>query len=181
MPTGTLVLPNPSDVRLNVGYGAGGTEFFGTMVAPQLLPTADDNSPAEIAAQLLVLLGYGTDSDTWPVYATNEPSSPDNCITVKDTDGKGEGRVATGELQEHQGIQIRVRSADHPTGWAKCTALRNGMATGFYDRTVVIGARQYLVHCFANIGRILPLGKDTPATKRSVFTINALISYTKVA
>lgn len=41
MPVGTLVLPDPSDVRLGVGYGADGTEFVGTLYAPT---TAQANS-----------------------------------------------------------------------------------------------------------------------------------------
>ncbi len=40
MPTGTLVLPAPSDVRLGVGYGAGGTELFGTLIVPPTLSNA---------------------------------------------------------------------------------------------------------------------------------------------
>lgn len=31
MPTGTLVVPSPSDVRLGVQYGADGTEYTGTL------------------------------------------------------------------------------------------------------------------------------------------------------
>lgn len=38
MPVGTLVLPNPSDVRYGVQYGANGTEFTGTLYPPFVPP-----------------------------------------------------------------------------------------------------------------------------------------------
>lgn len=142
------------------------------------------NSQAEIAAQLLVDLGFGTDPLTfqaWPVYSTAEPSAPDNCITVKDTDGTSEGRsMVDGELQEHFGVQVRVRSTTHPTGWQKALAVREALAKNLYDRTVTIGSSQYLVHCAAKISRVLSLGKDTPSTKRSIFTVNAVLALTSL-
>lgn len=46
MPVGTLVIPDPADVRSGVGYGAGGTQYTGTYVSPSAPPPPPANLPS---------------------------------------------------------------------------------------------------------------------------------------
>lgn len=134
------------------------------------------DSPAEIIRQLLIDLNLATVSATWPVYATGEPASPDNCITVYDTVGFSDGRsMIDGELWTHYGFQVRVRSKDHNTGWLKADSIRTTLAQSVYERTVAIDDEHYFVHCIARIGQVLPLGKERGVSERSLFTLNATV------
>lgn len=182
--TGNLVLPIPADVLLGVGYGTLGTQYVGTLVIPSITPTTDEllyDSPASVVAWLLVALNQGTSPlnnplQNWPVYSTNEPSSPDNCITVFDTSGRDDGRIMqTGNRSEHPGVQIRVRSNDAQQGYLKARAICVAVDTGFYDFAVTVNTNEYVVHGIYRSSNVLALGKNLPNDKRSVFTINATL------
>lgn len=143
-------------------------------------------SPAEIVQQLLVnhalgVLGSPGSKAEWQVYASNEPDTPDNAVTVYDTSGSDAGRVmVTGELQGMYGVQIRVRSATHRLGYAKANQIWVAVAEEVRLEDVVIGAFRYRVAAFSNTGDILTLGKG-PGDKRSSFTINTFASIRKLA
>src|SRR5215472_5350045 len=92
------------------------------------------NSPAEIVRAALIEVGVADDpspwmdlvngnggvkpSNTmWPVFVWGEPSNPDNCITLYDTDGIDHGQSMVDlQLFAHYGIQVRIRSTDQRTG-----------------------------------------------------------------
>lgn len=150
------------------------------------------HSPAKILAQLLIDLGvasapsYSPDGhyngDPWPVFTSSEPDSPDACLTLKNTEGQDDGRaMIDGDPWYHYGFQLRIRAVDEPTGFAKADALRYSMAKNVYDRVVTIVDKDnptgvsYAVHCITHIGQILGLGTDAPSTKRSLFTVNAML------
>jgi hypothetical protein len=142
------------------------------------------HSPAQITREVLVHHNLGTHPDevdptrdNWPVYASGEPPTPDNCITVYDTQGIDGGRtMSDGERQEHNGVQIRVRSIDHETGFTKARQIAVAFDESMYDTGAAIGASSYNVHSYTRTGDVIPLGKATPNSKCSLFTINALIS-----
>lgn len=142
------------------------------------------HSPAQIVARLLATLGLGaypdgTNAQTWPVYAAGEPDAPDSVITVYDTDGRGHGRSQIdGERQQHHGIQVRVRAGTHALGWPKAQAVAEALDTAVYDAPVTVGGRNYLVHAITRTTDVLALGKGEAGTRRSVFTVNALVSLT---
>lgn len=138
------------------------------------------HSPADVVRQLLVDLGLGTEpsaAGAWPVYATGEPASPDAVITVYDTAGTNDGRsMVSGELFGHAGVQVRVRAATHAAGWTKADTVQEALAEDVYQRTVHVGAATYLVHSLNRIGDVLAIGKESPTSKRSVFTLNMVVS-----
>lgn len=150
------------------------------------------HGPADVARWALVAKGAGSDPDdtdpdtgkpvgAWPIYASGEPPSPDNCLTLTDTAARSDGASMTdGEEYLHWGVQIRVRAGDYPTGFAKAEALRVLLNEGVYDYTVAIGSARYLIHCFSNTN-LLRMGKEAGASKRDVFTVNAMLVVTRTA
>jgi hypothetical protein len=145
------------------------------------------HSPAEIVRALLIDLGLGTDPSSntdWPVYATGEPDGRgvvDAVLTVYDTTPTQDGRsMPDGEQVYHYGFQVRVRAADHPTGFVKASAIRLALNETVRRNTVTISTQRYLVHAASGVN-LLTLGKDTPATKRSLFTVNGMVSITRKA
>lgn len=132
-----------------------------------------DHSPADIIRQLFINKGLGTapqDGDDWPVYASLEPHTPDNVITVYDTVGTDQGRVMIdGKVLGLWGFQIRVRAVDFQTGWAKIEAIRTSISE-IYQEMVTLDAITYLVHAIVRIGNNLHIGLDA---NRRLFTLNA--------
>lgn len=158
------------------------------MVAPLL-----QHSIADIMRYALVSVGVGTfpvtapqipKSSDWGIYAEGEPSSPDNVVTLYETQGIDDGRdMITGEKFGAYGFQVRIRAVDHKTGILKANQIKTTMelkAGGIYDLGVTIDGINYTVHAVSKIGQILSIGKEVPKTKRSLFTINAVMNVTMV-
>lgn len=141
--------------------------------------------PADILAQVLINNGLGSDptgTGAWPIRSAMEVSSPDNVITVYDTAGRQHGRTQPdGEIQEHYGIQVRVRATDPTTGRRKANDIRVFLSETLYNATVTIGTAQYVVHDSNGLGPVLSLGKDVSNTKRSLFTVNGTVPIRQVA
>lgn len=137
------------------------------------------HSPADIIAQMLVDLNLGTNptaGGAWPVYVSNEPDKPDNCITVYDTVGQGDGRfMVSGHSPEHYGFQVRVRATDHTTGYAKADAIKTALEETAYEETIHIGNSTYLVYSVSKATPVNVLGKQAGVSKRNLFTVNGLV------
>lgn len=151
------------------------------------------HSPADVLRRVLIALGLGTDPDAeplglWPIYAAAQPDTPDNVITLYDTVSVLQGRaMVTGEVMEQHGVQVRVRAATHDLGYQKARAVVVAMDESVYQESVTLddpgvgtAASSYLVHAVSRRGGILALGKELPASKRSLFTVNALVSVREV-
>lgn len=101
---------------------------------------------------------------TWPAYVGSRfPDTPDQAVSLIDTGGFVDGRVMTGEVQDHPGIQLRVRHRKPNDAHKKCTELADKLAT--MKRTTVIwnpGPSQvsYLVHNVSRRGSVNPIGPD---------------------
>lgn len=137
------------------------------------------HSPSDVIRYLLIDLGLGTApsaGQAWPVHVEREPASPDSVLTVYTTQGRTRGRTQRdGIVQEHYGIQIRVRDARPETGHVKANAVACALDTLVKRNTVTIGAQSYLVEAVTRTGAVLS-GKDAPSSNRYLFTVNALAS-----
>jgi len=146
-----------------------------------------EHSPADLVRYLLIAKGAGTlpsKFKDWPIQVSQEPSQPDNVITIYDTEGFRFGRIQlTGEHPEHKGIQVRLRSFDHPRGWKKIQAVANLLDMEVYQETVSVPAASgtepvlYVVQSLTRQSAILPIGRDAENSDRHLFTVN----YTVVA
>lgn len=143
-----------------------------------ILGTLED-SPAAVIAQLIIDLGLATDplsSGSWPVSVDSELDSPDNVLCLTNTEAELSGRVqVTGQMSELWGIQLKIRAADPQTGYAKA----NAMAVAF-DQTIrrnwtAIGSNVYMIGAVTRKGSVLYVGREGSATKRHIYTINAIV------
>ncbi len=147
------------------------------------------HAPGEVVRWLLIDLGVaaipGTDDD-WPAYHNGEPDRPDDVVTIYDTAGVDQGRdQISGFPYSLRGLQIRVRSVDQQEGWLKADEIRTNIAkVGTRDSNgdrivnsrIVVDGVPYLITSFARIGQVLLLGKEKTANKRSLYTVNCLVS-----
>jgi hypothetical protein len=174
--------PNPGDVRLGTTYGDGA--YTGTLTAGTT-PTSPDalHSPADIARWVLIGLAVVSDPDTalaWPCFTGAEPPSPDEAVTTYDTAGGPYGRsMPDGDILGTVGFQVRVRATTHGRGWAKAEQLQEALAS-VYQRVVTIGTTSYLVRAIVQIGDVLSLGRESPTSRRLLFTINAQLVYERL-
>lgn len=147
--------------------------------------TSLSHHQAQIIARLLVRLGLGTlagAGGAWPVYYRREPPTPDEVITVYGTPGgRGGGRVMiSGEYLGYYGFQVRVRSQNPSDGYLKADEIATTLAEGCYQEYVEIDGVDYFIHCVTGIGDVMDLNKETPTSKRNIFTLNASASIERV-
>lgn len=147
------------------------------------------NSPADVLRSAVISLSGGvlpSAGGNWPIFVNGEPSAPDNCLTFYDVDGIQEGRTQDGEIQEHEGVQLRIRATDHETGWARAELLKNIVDLEIQERLVTVttpatGTHTYTLHAVTRRTGIMVLGKDVANTKRNLFTINVIVAITQLS
>lgn len=142
-----------------------------------------DHSAADVIRNLLIDLGHGTapsDAAAWPVYVSVLPDLPDSVIVVIDQTGELQGKLhPTSEVVEREGVQILVRDADHYNGHNKADDVAKGL-----DAVSQVGVRvgdvagtgdaTYTVHSVTRRSGPIALGKETPNSKRNLWSINVV-------
>ena len=150
------------------------------------MPGSLSHAPSVVVQNLLIALGIGTRQSAdgaWPVYATQEPTKPDEVITIYDTEGRTGNRDApTKERPEYNGIQIRVRGQNYADGHTKAEAIAIALDSSVFKTAVSVpdasgtGSTSYMVWMMRRISGPLALGKESPTSRRDLFTINAEVS-----
>src|SRR5438132_8051410 len=112
------------------------------------------HSPADIISRLLIAVASDMLTDpslvplqAWPCYVSREPDVPDDVVTIYDTMGRDDGQVMNdGELQEHPGIQIRIRATRPDIGYDKARTIATTLDKGIYANRITVDGVSYLVH-----------------------------------
>ncbi len=138
------------------------------------------HSPSEIIQNLIVDLGLGvlpSAGGSWPVYRAGVPDTPDNVIAVIGTAGVIQGRNhATSETIQHFGLQITVRATTHTIGDAKIRAIATSFDENVLRDSVTISSNVYVVQAITRKSGPIPLGDESPESKRQIFTLNITAS-----
>jgi len=139
-----------------------------------------DHSPAQVIAKLLFDQGVfdAPPSDEWPLYVGHLPGDKTvrQAASIVDTAAQMEGRIlATGEVIEHPGLQIRTRSSSHPSAYQK--VVQAAEALSGVNR---IGVRMedgtwYTVHAASRFSSILAMGLEEE-TRLWNFSVNYTIT-----
>lgn len=120
------------------------------------------------------------DVDDWPLYVSFMPDHdalPDNLGVVYDTVGVKDGRHMDGTLVEHQGVQVSIRAANYPLGWAKANECAKALEAVTASVTVPIEGKTYTLHNVSQQSPIFSAGQDANDTRRRwLFTINYLLT-----
>jgi len=135
-----------------------------------------NHSPSEVLRQLLIDLGLGTSGTTWTVYVNTMPETPDNCISVNDTEAVDTARAqATGVTTSVHGAQILVRGVTFATARAKVQAIHAALDESVLRTAVTVSTTNYVVQAVSRIGEGIPLGTDG-VSKRHLHSINVRVS-----
>ena len=138
-------------------------------------------SPAEILKTFLIdemspVVTDPTLNQAWPIYISEMPDQPDECVTVYDTPGTTDGMIhRTGAEVVHPGLQFKIRSVKYTDGWAKAYALVKAL-TITDPNFVMIGGNAYTILCLKMTSSILPIGYEQGTKRRELFTVNYLVT-----
>lgn len=134
------------------------------------------NSPAEILRAYLIATGLAVSSPgvDWYAYVSNLPNSPDNAVVLYDTEPIRDGKFNTGEIVQHYGVEVLVRSRDWSVGWAKINAIA-GVIDAVKRTLVVCDGNNYMVQAITRASGPTDLGEESVGTKRRrVFSLNTI-------
>lgn len=142
------------------------------------------HSPADIFRKLLIDKNFGSAqgaSLAWPITADTELDLPDNFICVTNTVGETYGRIqVTGEQPEHFGIQVKTRGSLPYDCWNKmnaiCVAMDQSLSFNVVNLPPIasIAASQYRIGAITRKGGVLSVGREQGASKRFIYTLNAV-------
>lgn len=133
-----------------------------------------NHSPAYVIWQLLVDQNLATDPDnesTWPAYINNNSHDVDDLIVVYDTQGRDSGKnQPSSELQEHHGLQFRIRASASQDAFSKANAIQQTL-DGLTNESVTISTDTYTVYSI-NTSPIIRIGKEQPEDRLYLYTLN---------
>lgn len=92
------------------------------------------NSPAVDIKDLLVEASLDLVFAT-NLFVANEPSKPDNCVTVYDTPGREPALTLDNVRYEYGGVQVRVRNTTYNTGMKLAFAIKDYLHGRHGDET----------------------------------------------
>jgi len=131
--------------------------------------------PAEILYELLI--EEAIFNSAYPLYIGHMPSGkkatkvPAGSVT--DTAGTLDGRLSTGTVIEHPGIQLRVRHREPATARAKIVEAVKFFAT-VTRRTITVEGLSYRVENITRITTVMDLGTQEDQMKN--FTVNVIVT-----
>ncbi len=145
--------------------------------------TALERSVISILAAYIInnlsLMTDPSDDTDWPLHISHLPDIKINCGAIYDTAGILDAKLESGEVVEHPGIQLSIRSDDYETGFAKIEEITLALDDVNWD-TIVIGGTTYLLQNISRTSPIVPLGSERGFQRRFVFTVNFLVTLRKI-
>lgn len=184
---GTLVLPDPEDVVLGIGYGADGTEFVGTFAGGGgLIEVPDYVTPAVVVAQRMINIGVLSLSVAadWPVFIGSAPAAgddgvPNSLVVISDTTGNMDGRLMSGKKVSHAGIQARIRTDDYAAGGAKARQLADAWDDTKTRPVIAFADSSYRIDNISRTTDPVYAGRDADSGLM-YFAVNARVTITPV-
>lgn len=136
------------------------------------------NSPAEVIHQWLLneALIEGPTGTTWPGFVNNADERKSDMVVVLDTAGRIQGKThASGETQEHYGIQLQVASESQADGYSKISEIF-AEVDALARASVTISGSTFIVDAITPTSTIIRIGKEQPEDYLYLFTANFVVS-----
>ena len=142
------------------------------------------NSPSAVIAEYITAtIQSFTDPDaqgSWPLFISHLPDSPDEAAVIKDSPGILDGRLMdSGEVIQHFGLQIRLRSNDSEEGWKKIEALALELDGTAANTLVIKNETTYSIQNLSRSTPIIPLDREVDKKRRVQYLVNYLLSITE--
>jgi len=118
----------------------------------------------------------------WPGFISHLPGGKDvqQAVALSDTQGMNDGRIMrTGEVIEHPGLQIRVRSRDFETSFQKATEAADSLSSVIRQSVTMKDNTSYLINNVSRFSSILPMGVE-PETRLFLCSVNFTATITEI-
>ena len=139
-------------------------------------------SPASILAYYIINtleeMTDESDGEDWPLYKASLPDGSNvktNAGAVFDTVGMNDQRSMDGGVPQHPGIQLKIRSRDYETGYAKIEDIAHALDE-VANAEIEIDALEYELQNVSRTSPIVCLGNEYSTKRRFEFTINFLLT-----
>lgn len=155
------------------------------IAAPQTEGVGQVTTPAAIlAAYLINYIAIFTDPDddaAWPLYINGLPDglgTANEAAAVFDTIGLYNGKTMHGTLNQHFGIQIRIRAMSDNDVYVKADAIEAALANVHSINVIGESSETFRINNISQATPIIRLGPDEQ--RRMLCTLNYLLSTTEV-
>lgn len=146
-----------------------------------------NHSPAYIVQQYLIDEGIAIDPSVdadanWAAFVGVLPDGDKvdhDCMGVFDTSPLRDGRVMSGDTLYHYGVQVLLRSSDYNAGYAKADAIQTALEAVSRDN-ITIDSTTYRLDNINPTTGIVTLGQEEGTKRRTVFSLNFLVTLTEV-
>ena len=139
-------------------------------------------TPASIIAYYIIntlaKMSGPSDGLTWPLYDSNLPDGPQvetDAGAIYDTSGVLDNRYMSGEVSQHFGFQLRIRSRDKNVGYTKIEDVSSAL-DDVKLATFSIGSLDYSIQNISRSSTIVSLGVEPGTKRRFHFTVNYLLT-----
>ena len=130
----------------------------------------------------LSLMTNPSEGDDWPLYISSMPDGDTvetNCGAIYDTYGVLDGKLSSGEVVQHPGFSLTIRSDDYETGYSKIEEIALALDDVCWN-TIEVSGDSYLLQNISRASPVVPLGSERGAQRRFLFTVNFLVSLKKI-
>ena len=145
------------------------------------------SSPANILASYIIDEAIGdltnpTAGNEWPLYTSYLPdgtSIKTNAGCLYDTTGIKDGRLMVGEVIQHYGIQLRIRSDRQQTGWVKLEEVMLALDVVF-NVIITVNSKDYQIQNISRTSPPISLGTEKGTKGRQLFTLNFIATIKRI-
>lgn len=144
-------------------------------------------SPASILAYYIInnllKMTDRDDREDWPLYTSFLPDGDNvksNSGAVYDTTGIKDGRLMTGEVPQHPGTQLKIRSKSYEVGYIKIEDIASALEE-VVGETIVMDTGIYLLSNISRTSPVISLGLDGSDKRRFLFTVNFLMTVKNIS
>ena len=178
---------NNVEYRFYVKWVYGGETYYveNVYTATEGTPVVSDGRtmPSEIVWKYAVdtanLFTNPADDDDWPLFVGMMPDGNDvanECGAVYNTAGFVEGKNMRSEIDQHFGIQMRVRSFSESDGYDEIVAVEKDFKDVHNQEVTFTSGETWNINNFYQTSPIISLGVDD--RRRFNFTLNYALSMT---
>ena len=139
-------------------------------------------SPASILAAYIINtladMTSPSEENDWPLYISAMPSGNNvksDCGAIYDTTGWKDGRLMAGQVIQHYGIQLKVRSKVYQTGWTKLENIASDLDK-INGVLITVDSRDYSIETVVRTGPVGFMGQEEGTRRRFLFTVNLQVT-----
>jgi len=127
-------------------------------------------------------MGRHSSGDDWPLFVSYLPEGdtvPVDCGAIYDTAGILDGRTGQGEVIQHYGFMIHIRSSVYDVGWKKAEEIADDLSE-CSNNLITVDSTEYLICNVTRTSPVTYLGLDKDTERVFLFSVNFITTLKKI-